>query len=174
MLGTVLRYDYEVRDEKEVAGTVPRPKIPKEMLQLASHILDTMAGHFDPSRFKDEFEMELRKLVKRKASGKPIEYAERREKPSDVVDLMAALRQSVEGGKRSAPKPEGRCARGAVKPLANGRESPEVPNPAHSSPRLPASTTKDFLVTTGAPCVVTRPTARKSAVHSFGVTVWSV
>jgi hypothetical protein len=120
MLGTVLRYDYEVRDEKEVAGTVPSPKIPKEMLQLASHILDTMAGHFDPSRFKDEFEMELRKLVKRKASGKPIEYAERREKPSDVVDLMAALRQSVEGGKRSAPKPEGRCARGAVKPLANG------------------------------------------------------
>ena len=68
------------------------------MLSLASHILDTKAGHFDPSEFKDEFELELRKLVKRKASGKTIEAPEHEERPSNVVDLMEALRQSV-GGK---------------------------------------------------------------------------
>ena len=102
LLGTLLRYDYEVRDEKELARSVPSPRIPKEMLSLASHILDTKAGHFDPSEFKDEFETELKKLVKRKAAGKPIEYQEPAERPSNVVDLMEALRQSVQGGGRRA------------------------------------------------------------------------
>jgi DNA end-binding protein Ku len=102
LLGTLLRYDYEVRDEKELARSVPSPRIPKEMLSLASHILDTKAGHFDPSEFKDEFETELKKLVKRKAAGKPIEYEEPAERPSNVVDLMEALRQSVQGGGRRA------------------------------------------------------------------------
>jgi non-homologous end joining protein Ku len=72
------------------------------MLDLASHILDTKAGHFNPSRFKDEFEMELRKLVKRKAAGKPIEYAAPAAKPGNVVDLMDALRQSLQARGRSA------------------------------------------------------------------------
>ena len=103
LLGTILRYDYEVRDEKELARSVPSPRIGKEMLKLAVHILDTKAGHFDPSQFKDEFEVELRKLVKRKAAGKTIEAPEREERPSNVVDLMEALRQSVRGrGKRAA------------------------------------------------------------------------
>src|SRR6476660_1582778 len=103
LLGTILRYDYEVRDEKELSRSVPTPRISKEMLSLASHILDTKAGHFDPSEFKDEFENELKKLVKRKAAGKTIEAPEREERPSNVVDLMEALRQSVSGrGARAA------------------------------------------------------------------------
>jgi DNA end-binding protein Ku len=102
MLGTILRYDYEVRDEKHLARSVASPKIPKEMLGLASHILDTKAGHFDPSEFKDEFETELKKLVKRKAAGKPIEYDEPVERPSNVVNLMETLRRSVEGTGRRA------------------------------------------------------------------------
>jgi DNA end-binding protein Ku len=102
MLGTILRYDYEVRDEKHLARSVASPKIPKEMLSLASHIIDTKAGHFDPSEFKDEFETELKKLVKRKAAGKPIEYDEPVERPSNVVNLMETLRRSVEGTGRRA------------------------------------------------------------------------
>ena len=102
LLGTILRYDYEVRDEKELARSVPSPKISKEMLSLASHILDTKAGHFDPSQFKDEFEIELKKLVKRKAAGKPIDYQEPSERPSNVVDLMDDLRQSIKGGGKRA------------------------------------------------------------------------
>ena len=102
MLGTTLRYDYEVRDEKELFRGVPSPKIPKEMVSLASHILDTKSGHFDPSQFKDEFELELRKLVKGKASGKTIEAPEEQEKPSNVIDLMEALRRSVKGKRAAA------------------------------------------------------------------------
>jgi DNA end-binding protein Ku len=83
MLGTILRYDYEVHDEKVLARWVPTPRIPKEMVKLASHILDTKASRFDPSKFKDAFESELRKLIKRKAAGKTIETPAREEQPSD-------------------------------------------------------------------------------------------
>jgi DNA end-binding protein Ku len=102
MLGTILRYDYEVRDAKQLSRGVATPKVPKEMLSLASHILDTKAGHFDPSQFKDEYEMELRKLVKRKAAGKPIAREQPAERPSNVVNLMEALRRSVDGGGKRA------------------------------------------------------------------------
>jgi DNA end-binding protein Ku len=70
LLGTILRYDYEVRDEKALFRSVPSPRVPKEMISLTSHILDTKSGHFDPSQFKDEFELELRKLVKRKGKNR--------------------------------------------------------------------------------------------------------
>jgi len=103
LLGTILRYDYEVRDEKELFRNAPSPKVPREMISLASHILDGKSGHFDPSQFKDEFETELRKLVKRKAAGKPIERPGREDRPSNVVDLMEALRRSISGrGNRAA------------------------------------------------------------------------
>lgn len=97
MLGTTLRYDHEVRDENEVFKGVPTPRVPKEMVELASHILDKKAGHFDPAKFKDDYELALRKLVKRKAAGKTIERAEPQEDRSNVIDLMAALQQSLKG-----------------------------------------------------------------------------
>ena len=103
MLGTTLRFDYEVRDESEFFKGIGSHRVPKEMISLASHILDTKAGHFDPAKFKDEYELALRKLVKRKAAGKPIEAPQAQEDRSNVIDLMEALRQSVKGkGRRAA------------------------------------------------------------------------
>jgi len=102
MRGTTLRFDYEVRDEKEFFKGIGSHRVPKEMVSLASHILDTKAGHFDPAKFKNEYELALRKLVTRKAAGKPIEAPEAREDPSNVIDLMEALRQSIKGGGRRA------------------------------------------------------------------------
>ena len=105
MLGTTLRYDYEVRNEKEYFKEIPSPKVPKEMVRIASHILDTKAGRFNPSKFKDQYETALKKLVKRKASGKPIEMPEEDSKPSNVINLMDALRQSVAGRGARKTKP---------------------------------------------------------------------
>ena len=65
------------------------------MVELASHILDSKAGHFDLSRYKDEYENALKTLVRRKAAGKPVKVAEPEERPSNVVSLMDALRQSL-------------------------------------------------------------------------------
>jgi DNA end-binding protein Ku len=100
ILATTLRYDYELRDENQFFKDIATPKVSKDMLQLAGHILDTKAGHFDPGKFKDQYETALRKLIERKAAGKKIEPATPPAKPDNVINLMDALRQSL-GGKKA-------------------------------------------------------------------------
>src|SRR3954452_4763820 len=97
LLGTTLRYPYELRDEDDYFDDIKNPKISKDMIELASHILDSKAEHFDPSRFKDEYENAVKTLVKGKAADKPVKVAEREEKPDNVINLMDALRQSLKG-----------------------------------------------------------------------------
>ena len=113
MLGTTLRYPYELRDESDYFDGIKNPRISRDMIELASHILDTKAAHFDPSKFKDEYENALKALVRRKASGKPIKTAEREEKPDNVINLMDALKASLKGksaAKRRAHAPASRRA----------------------------------------------------------------
>jgi DNA end-binding protein Ku len=104
LLGTTLRYPYELRDEEDYFDGIKNPRISKDMVELASHILDTKAAHFDPSKFKDEYETALKTLVKRKAAGKPVKAAEPGEKPDNVISLMDALKQSLKG-RASAKRP---------------------------------------------------------------------
>jgi Ku protein len=113
LLGTTLRYPYELRDEDAYFDDIKNPKISKDMVELAGHILNTKAAHFDPSKFKDEYENALKALVRRKASGKPIKTVEREEKPDNVINLMDALKQSLKGktaAKRRASAPASRRA----------------------------------------------------------------
>jgi Ku protein len=112
LLGTTLRYPYELRDEDEYFDDIKNPKISKDMIELAGHILKTKAAHFDPSKFKDEYENALKALVKRKAAGKPVKTAERAAKPDNVISLMDALKQSLKGkapAKRAAHAPARRA-----------------------------------------------------------------
>jgi len=125
LVGTILRYGYEVRDERELSRGVAAPKIPNEMVSLPSHILDTKAGHFDPSQFRDEFETELRKLVKRKAAGKTIKAPGREERPPNVVDLMEALRQSVSALPRSDHRHRARRHEAAI--AQDSGKKPKIP-----------------------------------------------
>jgi Ku protein len=113
LLGTTLRYPYELRDAGDYFDDIKSPKVTKDMIELAGHILDSKAAHFDPSKFKDEYETALKALVRRKAAGKPIKAAEREEKPSNVVNLMDALKQSLKGGKSGARR-SGSTARRAT------------------------------------------------------------
>src|SRR5580692_6465710 len=106
MMGITLRYPYEVRDQADYFDDIPDEKIPKDMLELASHIVKTKAGHFEPSKFEDQYEDALKELLKKKQEGKPIERLER-PKPTNVVNLMDALRRSVEANGAPAAKPKG-------------------------------------------------------------------
>jgi DNA end-binding protein Ku len=56
LLGVTLRYPYEVRKEAEYFDDIPDENIPKDMLDLASHIVESKAGHFEPARFEDQYE----------------------------------------------------------------------------------------------------------------------
>jgi len=124
LLGTTLRYPYELRYEDEFFDDIKSPKITKDMVELASHILRTKAAHFDPGKFKDEYENALKALVKRKASGKTIELPEREEKPSNVVSLMDALKQSLKGrGGKTSAKPHGRRVTGGRRAAKKAHKS---------------------------------------------------
>jgi DNA end-binding protein Ku len=110
LLGITLRYPYEVRDEKDYFDDIPDEKIPKDMLDLATHIVKTKEGHFDPSKFDDQYEDALKDLLKKKQEGRPIERPERRES-TNIVNLMEALRRSVEAsGKSTAGKEKARSS----------------------------------------------------------------
>jgi DNA end-binding protein Ku len=100
LLGITLRYPYEVRKAEDYFDDIPNEKIPKDMLDLASHIVNSKAGHFDPEKFEDRYEDALKDLLKRKQEGKPIERPQERE-PTNVVNLMDALRRSVEADSKS-------------------------------------------------------------------------
>jgi len=94
LMGVTLRYPYEVRAEKDYFDDIPNESVPKDMLELATHIVQTKAGHFKPDKFEDHYESALRNLIKRKQEGKPIERPKEHE-PAKVIDLMEALRKSA-------------------------------------------------------------------------------
>jgi len=95
LLGVTLRYPYEVRNERDYFDDIPHEKVTKDMLELATHIINSKKGHFEPERFEDQYEDALKELLKKKEHGEKIE-APRPSAPSNVVSLMDALRRSVE------------------------------------------------------------------------------
>ena len=103
-MGITLRYPYEIRNEAEYFGDLPDEKVPKELLDLATHIVATRSGHFRPEKFEDHYELALRELIKRKQRGEKIAKPKERP-PAKVIDLMEALRASLEKkpAKRAQP-----------------------------------------------------------------------
>lgn len=107
------------------------PKITRDMVELAGHILHSKAAHFDPAKFKDGYEDALKALVRRKAAGKPIKTEKAEERPSNVINLMDALKQSLNGqaGKRTPQasarrrSPHRRSAKKALRSSARQRKA---------------------------------------------------
>jgi len=114
LLATTLRYPYEVRDVKDYFEDIPDLKLPDEMLQLAAHIVDTKAGHFDPKTFEDHYETALINLLKSKQAGLPVEAVGEEEAAPRVINLMDALKASISA---SAKKPAA-ASTGARRPAA--------------------------------------------------------
>jgi DNA end-binding protein Ku len=96
LLATSLRYGYEVRDAGVYFEDIPDLKLPKEMSELAGHIIDTKASHFDPVTFEDHYENALVELLRKKQAGRVIEpIREEAPQPRRVINLMDALRASI-------------------------------------------------------------------------------
>jgi DNA end-binding protein Ku len=99
IVATALRYKKEVRAEDTYFNEIPAVKVPRDMLDLAEHILEQKRGHFDPDKFEDRYETAFNALIKAKRAGKaPPVLAEPR--PSNVINLMDALRRSAQGDRR--------------------------------------------------------------------------
>jgi DNA end-binding protein Ku len=125
LVGITLRFPYELRNEEDYFSDIPDEKIPKDMRELAAHIVKTKSGHFKPQEFEDHYEEALKDLLKKKQAGEKIE-APRERAPAKVINLMDALRRSVEtegGGQRrkAAPRARHRSPRKAARSSARKR-----------------------------------------------------
>jgi DNA end-binding protein Ku len=102
LMGTLLRYPYEVRDEKEYFDEIQDVKVTKDMLDLAKHIVSQKAADFEPERFEDHYEEALTELINAKRQGKTIS-GKPRPRGENVVDLMDALKKSL-ANEAASPK----------------------------------------------------------------------
>lgn len=103
-----LRAHDEVRDADDYFDDIPAHKGDKEMVAIAEKIIEQKEGPFDPSKFNDRYEDALRDLIAEKKKGKGRTVKAEEPEDTNVVDLMAALKKSLEakGGamKKAAPK----------------------------------------------------------------------
>ena len=95
MLLTTLRYDNTVRQPETAFDSIGKVKVDQEMTELASLIIEKKTGHFDPSKFEDQYETALLAMVKAKKAGKKPLVVSSTAAPSNVVNLFDALKKSL-------------------------------------------------------------------------------
>jgi len=103
LMGTLLRYPYEVRSETEYFGDIQDVKITKDMLDLARHIVEQKSASFDPEEFEDHYEAALIDLINKKRAGIRITAKAPAKTGDNVINLMDALKRSLASEKQSAP-----------------------------------------------------------------------
>ena len=104
MMGVTLRYPYEVRAEDEYFDGIEDEKIPKDMLDLAVHIVEHQDRPFQAGAFQGPVRGRAEGAAAQEAEGRE-DRAAKESAPSNVINLMDALRQSVKaGGARATGK----------------------------------------------------------------------
>jgi DNA end-binding protein Ku len=121
LMGTLLRYPYEMRSADEYFDDIQDVKVTKDMLDLARHIVNQKAGHFEPAKFEDQYETALLDLINQKHAGKPI-TAKARPRGENVVDLMDALLKSIGRDAAAATEAPKKPAKKARKAAAGQKE----------------------------------------------------
>lgn len=139
LMGTTLRYPYEVRDSKDYFYDIPDVKVAPDMLKLAEHILSSKEATFDPTLFVDRYEQAVLQLLEKKRQGMPAATVRPFVAPTTVVNLMDALRRSIAEDakavgtpkKAATPKPKKGKERvlgqgELLLPIAGRKEQPET------------------------------------------------
>jgi DNA end-binding protein Ku len=103
LLATTLRYAYQVRSEGAAFEDIVDVQLQQELLDLAAHIIETKTGRFDVSQYEDRYENALLDLVKTKQAGREVQPAPM-PRPANVINLMDALRRSIEAEKGEVRK----------------------------------------------------------------------
>jgi DNA end-binding protein Ku len=115
LMGTLLRYPYEVRSADKYFDDIQDVKVTKDMLDLAKHIVNQKAGHFEPDKFEDQYETALIDLINQKRAGKPI-TTKARPRGENVVGWTHCARASAaQRRQRTRSQPRSRARSRALR-----------------------------------------------------------
>ena len=103
MLLETMYYKDEVR-EVEGFGETKDVQVKEAEVKVAHQLIEALSGDWDPEKYYDTFEANVKQLIKAKLEGKEITAVEKAAKPGKVVDLMAALKQSLDQMEKKKPK----------------------------------------------------------------------
>jgi DNA end-binding protein Ku len=153
LMGTLLRYPYEVRSEKEYFDDIQDVKVTRDMLDLARHIVEKKSGAFEPGKFEDHYESALIDLINKKRSGVRPTAKSAPKTGGNVINLMEALKRSLASEQQSAPparakgkKPRKAAAgqREMLLPISGSgkRAAKEEPKKTEKPARAPARSKK--------------------------------
>jgi DNA end-binding protein Ku len=126
MLATTLRYPYEVRQDAEYFNGIPDLKLAPQMIDIAQELIARSAGHFEPDTFTDRYEEALVGMLRAKQAGQTFTVVEQAE-PSNVVDIMDALKRSLDAVSSDANRRPRAASKKAAEPEA---ETPKAANEA--------------------------------------------
>ncbi|MEM5816693.1 MAG: Ku protein, partial [Desulfitobacterium hafniense] len=96
----------------EIPKTYNRPEVLDQELTMARTLINSMDTPFDPASYHDEYQGKLRKLIEDKIAGKEVVAASNEDK-GNVIDLMDALKASIEQNKPEKPKRARKTTKGA-------------------------------------------------------------
>ncbi|HWX05653.1 MAG TPA: Ku protein [Bradyrhizobium sp.] len=153
LMGTLLRYPYEVRGEKEYFDDIQDVKVTKDMLDLAKHIVEQKSGDFEPDKFEDHYESALVDLINKKRAGIRLPAKTVPKTGGNVINLMDALKRSLASEKQSDAPAKGKKPRKAAAgqremllPISGKRAKEEAkaqaPKKAEKPVRAPARAKK--------------------------------
>ena len=121
LMGTLLRYPYEVRSETDYFDDIQDVKVTKDMLDLAKHIVDQKSASFEPEQFEDRYEAALIELINQKRNGLPAAAKAAPKSGGNVISLMDALKRSLTGETQSAASAKAGLAT-KTSPAAKGKK----------------------------------------------------
>ena len=104
LLMETLRYNYEVRSAENYFEDIHRDfDLDREQLQLAQQLIESKSGDFDPRKFKDRYQEGLLEIINAKMEHRVPNLKEEEAQPGKVIDIMDALRKSLNQSKQSRP-----------------------------------------------------------------------
>jgi DNA end-binding protein Ku len=142
LVGMLLRYPYEIRDENEYFDEIQDVKVTKEMLDLARHIVETKSADFEPDKFEDRYENALVELINQKRKGEPVRTAVKSRDTGNVINLMDALRKSLTTEDKPAPAAKTKQAKKTTKAFGQREMLMAISGKDEAKPKAAAKETK--------------------------------
>ena len=127
MMAYTMRYAEELRNPDEYFGDIKKVAIDGDQLTLAQELIQKKTSAFDPGKFKDEYEAALRAMIDAKVKRLPMPKSAPSAKSTKVVNLMDALRKSVQRAPESSPTPQKKNTPASTSTARRGKKLSLVP-----------------------------------------------